>query len=270
MHRRNEFFLASKTGIVVDGAAARGRLQPGQRSPHRSTRASSGSDRPHRPVLHAPLRSQGADRRQRRRDGAGDRGGQDRRLRRLRMERRAHPRSACRPSDGRGAARIFAVDAQRRDSACSTTCKRAGHRAGRLQPDRARRVRRGADAIPRRSRRRTCAPRCRASTRRTGRTTSSWSSELAELAARQRRRRPAQLALRWVLEQGDNCHVIPGTTSIAHLEENYAARRTRYPGRGDCRGAGASSTTTRCAAIAIMTRSGRRSTPRNSRTHDTT
>jgi aryl-alcohol dehydrogenase-like predicted oxidoreductase len=34
---------------------------------------------------------------------------------------------------------------------------------------------------------------------------------------------PAQLALRWVLEQGAHCHVIPGTTSIKHLEENMAA-----------------------------------------------
>ena len=34
---------------------------------------------------------------------------------------------------------------------------------------------------------------------------------------------PAQLALRWVLEQGPHCHVIPGTTSIEHLEENMAA-----------------------------------------------
>jgi len=34
---------------------------------------------------------------------------------------------------------------------------------------------------------------------------------------------PAQLALRWVLDQSDLIHVIPGTTSIAHLEENMAA-----------------------------------------------
>ena len=40
---------------------------------------------------------------------------------------------------------------------------------------------------------------------------------------------PAQLALRWVLEQGDNCHVIPGTTSIAHLEENFAASELAIP-----------------------------------------
>ena len=34
---------------------------------------------------------------------------------------------------------------------------------------------------------------------------------------------PAQLALAWVLHQGDNIHVIPGTTSEAHLEENWGA-----------------------------------------------
>lgn len=33
---------------------------------------------------------------------------------------------------------------------------------------------------------------------------------------------PAQLALGWVLAQGPHCHVIPGTTSIEHLEENMA------------------------------------------------
>jgi aryl-alcohol dehydrogenase-like predicted oxidoreductase len=34
---------------------------------------------------------------------------------------------------------------------------------------------------------------------------------------------PAQLALAWVLAQGPHVHAIPGTTSIAHLEENFAA-----------------------------------------------
>jgi aryl-alcohol dehydrogenase-like predicted oxidoreductase len=34
---------------------------------------------------------------------------------------------------------------------------------------------------------------------------------------------PAQLALRWVLEQSDVIHVIPGTTKIEHLEQNMAA-----------------------------------------------
>jgi aryl-alcohol dehydrogenase-like predicted oxidoreductase len=44
---------------------------------------------------------------------------------------------------------------------------------------------------------------------------------LAELA-REAGVLPAQLALRWVLEQGEHVHVIPGTTSIAHLEQNIA------------------------------------------------
>ena len=34
---------------------------------------------------------------------------------------------------------------------------------------------------------------------------------------------PAQLALAWVLQRGQNVHVIPGTTSVEHLEENYGA-----------------------------------------------
>ncbi len=34
--------------------------------------------------------------------------------------------------------------------------------------------------------------------------------------------KPAQLSLAWVLSRGDHVHVIPGTTSIPHLEENFA------------------------------------------------
>ena len=34
---------------------------------------------------------------------------------------------------------------------------------------------------------------------------------------------PAQLSLAWVLSHGEHMHAIPGTTSIAHLEENFAA-----------------------------------------------
>ncbi|MEP3655523.1 MAG: aldo/keto reductase [Litorimonas sp.] len=34
---------------------------------------------------------------------------------------------------------------------------------------------------------------------------------------------PAQLSLCWVLAQGDHVHAIPGTASIPHLEENFAA-----------------------------------------------
>jgi len=35
--------------------------------------------------------------------------------------------------------------------------------------------------------------------------------------------KPSQLALAWVLSRGDFLHAIPGTKSIAHLEENFAA-----------------------------------------------
>ncbi|MCT2560041.1 aldo/keto reductase [Tsuneonella sp. YG55] len=35
---------------------------------------------------------------------------------------------------------------------------------------------------------------------------------------------PAQLALAWVLDQGPHVHAIPGTTSLAHLEQNFAAQ----------------------------------------------
>lgn len=56
----------------------------------------------------------------------------------------------------------------------------------------------------------------------------NWPKNLAviktfEALARDNGITPAQLALRWVLEQGSQCHVIPGTTSIPHLEENFEA-----------------------------------------------
>lgn len=38
---------------------------------------------------------------------------------------------------------------------------------------------------------------------------------------------PAQLALAWVLQRGENIHVIPGTTSVAHLEEDVGALDVR-------------------------------------------
>lgn len=40
---------------------------------------------------------------------------------------------------------------------------------------------------------------------------------------------PAQLALAWVLAQGPHVHAIPGTTSIAHLEENFATLALEVP-----------------------------------------
>ncbi len=41
---------------------------------------------------------------------------------------------------------------------------------------------------------------------------------------------PAQLALAWVLRQGKHVHVIPGTTSVDHLVENFAASGVELAG----------------------------------------
>jgi aryl-alcohol dehydrogenase-like predicted oxidoreductase len=40
---------------------------------------------------------------------------------------------------------------------------------------------------------------------------------------------PAQLALRWVLSRADHLHIIPGTTSIQHMEDNHAAATVEVP-----------------------------------------
>lgn len=40
---------------------------------------------------------------------------------------------------------------------------------------------------------------------------------------------PAQLANRWVLEQGEHIHVIPGTTSADHMAENFHAATIVVP-----------------------------------------
>jgi len=40
---------------------------------------------------------------------------------------------------------------------------------------------------------------------------------------------PAQLSLAWILSKGDHVHVIPGTTSPAHLAENIAADDVSIP-----------------------------------------
>ena len=44
---------------------------------------------------------------------------------------------------------------------------------------------------------------------------------------------PAQLSLAWVLAQGSHVIAIPGTTSVAHLEENYAGDRDLNRGSFD-------------------------------------
>ncbi|MEA3003060.1 MAG: hypothetical protein QOH81_1848 [Sphingomonadales bacterium] len=48
--------------------------------------------------------------------------------------------------------------------------------------------------------------------------------ERFEALARRAGCTPAQLSLAWVLSRGEHVVAIPGTTSLAHLEENFAAR----------------------------------------------
>ena len=50
-----------------------------------------------------------------------------------------------------------------------------------------------------------------------------------EEIARSLGRTPAQLSLAWVLSRGPNIVAIPGTRSIAHLEENVGAARLNLP-----------------------------------------
>jgi len=65
---------------------------------------------------------------------------------------------------------------------------------------------------------------------------------IAEVAAR-RRATPSQIALAWLLHRSERILLIPGTSSIQHLEENiaagdielgragHAAARARHPAR---------------------------------------
>src|SRR5690606_22420961 len=41
--------------------------------------------------------------------------------------------------------------------------------------------------------------------------------------------KPSHLAMAWLLARGDFVHAIPGTTDIAHMEENFAAKDVSVP-----------------------------------------
>ena len=46
---------------------------------------------------------------------------------------------------------------------------------------------------------------------------------------------PAQLSLAWVLSRGDHIVAIPGTASIAHMEENFARADWTIPAEAAAR-----------------------------------
>ncbi len=171
--RRDEFFLASKCGIVVDGARRGVDCSPEAIDPRARGQPAAAGGRPHRPLLHAPLRSEGADR------GFGRRAGKDAidagKIGAYGVSEwsSAHIREAhARASGRRGADRIFAVDPQRRTRRARNLPRARASRfvafsstgRGALGGEIARSLDARSAA--------TCAPRCRASRPRTGRTTS--------------------------------------------------------------------------------------------------
>ena len=183
--------------------------------------------RSYRPLLHAPLRSQGAGGRQCRRDGPRDRGGQDRCLWRVRMVLCPYPRSAWRCIEVGAVQTEYSLWTRNVELGVLATCRELGIPLVGFSP-----VGRGAlggslrdPATLEDADLRTRMPRFSAE---------NWPHNLAliqqfEQLARDHGLAPAQLALGWVLAQGDHCHVIPGTTSIAHLEENLAAASLAIP-----------------------------------------
>ena len=124
-------------------------------------------------------------------------------------------------ADHRGADRAVAVE-PRRGGRGAADGARARHRLCRLFAARPRLPDRAVQ-VARRFRRRTIsAATIRASRARTSRRTSSWST-------RSRRWREekgcttAQLALAWVLAQGEDIVPIPGTKHVKYLDENIGA-----------------------------------------------
>ena len=140
------------------------------------------------------------------------------------------------------------------------TCRDARHRLRRLLAGRARDARRrGARRRLRRARhpradaalhRRPAAPQSDRGRPRSTR----WPREIGCT--------PAQLALAWVLSRGDHVVPIPGTRSIAHLEEDLGALDVDAHARDHRHGSTRSSPAARSAARAMPRRCRRRSIPR--------
>ena len=175
--------------------------------------------RPHRPVLPAPRRPQGADRGHRRGDGRAGRRRQGALPGAVRGRAGDDPARACRAPDHRAADRILALGREPEDESCRP-CRELGigfvaysplgrgFLAGNRSPvdDCRRRLPPPRPALPGRELRQNL--------------------DLVEKSpgdGRREGRHPGQLALAWVLAQGDDIVPIPGTKRRNHLEENIAA-----------------------------------------------
>ena len=111
---------------------------------------------------------------------------------------------------------------------------RARHRAGALLPARARPADRHdhhATRVPT-ARRTTGARRTSRASRATPSTPTSRSSRRSPRSRGAKGCTPGQLALAWVLAQGDDVVPIPGTKRVKYLEENVAASDVELSRRG--------------------------------------
>lgn len=226
MHRRKEFFLASKTGIVVDGARRGVDCSPDQITASLDASLDRlGTDHidlfyMHRFDPKVPIADAvGAMVRAIEAGKIGAYGVSEWNAAHLREAHAVHPVAAVQPE--------YSLWTRNVELGVLDTCKELGIALVAFSP-----TGRGAFGGVLRdpstledSDLRTKMPRFDAE---------NWPKNLAlierfEQLAGDTGVTPAQLALRWVLEQGGDCHVIPGTTSIAHLEENYRASEIAIP-----------------------------------------
>ena len=232
--RRDEFVIATKFANRADADGNRFDRQLARPTSARpsTTRLRRLNIELHRPLLHAPPRPGRADRGERRRDGragAGRQGappGPDRGERgELRAAHAVHPIAALQSEWSLFSAGSRTRSCRPRASSASPSCRTRRSAAG-CSPARS----------PARSRwrRTTSAARPPALRRaRTSSTTSRWCSRSRDLAE-QAGLPPVQLALAWLLAQGDDVVPIPGTKRVKYLEENTARRGRRDPRRGHC------------------------------------
>ena len=188
-----------------------------------------------RPLLPAPGRPPGADRGHRRRDGRAGAAGQGPPPRAVGGQRRVDPPGRRGAPDRRAAERVVAVDPRPRRTERARRGPRARHRHRAVQPARPRLPHR-RDHQPRRLRRRRLPARTtRASPGEAFTANLRLVDAVRELAA-EKGCTPGQLALAWVLAQGEDVVPIPGTKRRAYLEENAGAaaveltRATTSPG----------------------------------------
>ncbi len=221
--RRDQVVLATKFGMVSH--AGEWSWHPRQLTgehPHRSRRLPpEARRRPHRPLLPAPGRPEGAHRGHRGSARRAGRRGQDPPHRALRGRPGHHPPGPRRPPDHRAADRVLAVDPGPRGPGRCPSC---GSWASVWWP-----TRRWVGGCSRER----CARSTTWPTRDFRRTNPRFTEENFQhnLSSADEVRSiaeevgctPAQVSLAWLLAQGDDIAPIPGTKRVSRVEENIAA-----------------------------------------------